>query len=208
MPVPSDGEEDDVLVPPVTGPVSAEEFPEAPLEVAPSEPQSVTATIPGPPLSSDVPATDQEPLPAADGQQQDEEPLPEFDPRWKNDFEGLLYLGKLKKMFNYVGHKFVIRTMTVGEVIEIGLLTRDYVNTLGEIKAYQSAVCAACVVTVDGQAPPIPITDERADTVLLNRFTYINAHWFPPIIDKIYEEYLLLEDRVRQVLEEMGKPVG
>lgn len=133
------------------------------------------------------------------------EPIPEFDPKVREDFEGLLYLGRLTKTFNWLGHRFLIRTLSVGEILEVGLLHKPYVGSLADVKAYQSAVVAASVLEVDGKPMPVPLTNERTDTSLVNRFEYVLNSWFPPTLDAIYEQYLLLESRVEEVIEAMGK---
>lgn len=179
----------------------------------PLPPANVRPT-PGPEVSSQAPPPPTEPHPGADdgvesGQgQAEEEPLPEFDPRVMQDFEGLLFLGKLTASFGWMGHRFVIRTLTVGEVLEVGLIHRDYVGTLADIKAYQAAVTAACVERVDNRSMPFPISNDSGDTPLINRFQYVIDHWFPPTLDAIYEEYLLLEARVEKVMAAMGKAHG
>jgi hypothetical protein len=138
----------------------------------------------------------------------EQEPLPEFDPKVRQDFEGLLYLGYLEDEFDWVGHRFKIRSLTVGEILEVGMLHKPYVGSLADVKAYQAAIVAACTVQVDHQPMPVPITNDRADTALSNRFNYVLRSWFPPTLDAIYERYLLLEARVRGVLEAMGKAHG
>jgi hypothetical protein len=137
-----------------------------------------------------------------------EEPLPEFDTRWREPFEGLVFLGRLQKTFRWMGHKFLIRTLVTDEVLEVGLLHAQYVNTLADVKAYQAAVVAACVIKVDDQPMPLPITDDQVDTPLAARFEYVLKHWFPPILDVVYEEYLELEVTVNKVLAAMGKAHG
>ena len=133
---------------------------------------------------------------------------PEFDPRFRQDFEGLLYLGRLTDTFSWLGHTFTIRTLSSGEVLEVGLLHKKYVGTLADVKAYQAALVAACVVEVDGQPMPVPLTNAAADTALVNRFNYVLRSWFPPTLDVVYERYLLLEARVGEVIEAMGKASG
>lgn len=177
-----------------------------------TDPANVSAQSFGPDLSSQAPGQSTEPQPATDDGEgsgsEDPEPLPEFDPRVRQDFEGLLFLGKLTDQFTWVGHRFAIRTLTVGEVLEIGLIHREYVGTMSDVKAYQAAVVAACCTAVDNRPLPIPITDEPNDSLLRNRFDYILAHWFPPVLDVIYERYLGLEDRVAKVIAAMGKAPG
>ncbi len=167
----------------------------------------------GPDLSSGAPGQPTEPHPGtSDGVESDqgepEEVLPEFDPRVRQDFEGLLYLGYLTSDFEWMGHRFLIRTLRVGEVLEIGLLHREYVGTITDIKAYQAALVASCVLQVDGRQLPFPLTMENEDTLLRNRFQYVLDKWFPPTLDAVYEHYLLLESRVEKVMEAMGKAHG
>lgn len=166
------------------------------------DPQSVEPPSSGPP-ATDASQADQEPHPGPDVAEPD---LPEFDPRYRDEFEGLLFIGALKRTFTFLGHRFVIRTLTTDEVLAVGMAAKPYAGTMGEVKAYQAAVCAACVVSVDGQGLPIPITDDRG--LVEDRFDYVRRHWFPPVLDVVYQEYLVLESKVEQVIEALGKPLG
>lgn len=131
-----------------------------------------------------------------------------FDPRFRQDFEGLLFIGKLTDDFTWLGHRFRIQTIPGDDLLEMGLLHKPYVGTISDVVAYQRLVVAACLVTMDDQAPPFPITNEVADTLLTNRFRWVQKSLFPPVVDVIYERYLLLEKRVQDVVEEMGKVLG
>lgn len=141
----------------------------------------------------------------SDSADTEKDPLPEFDPKVREDFEGLLYLGRLTDTFNWLGHRFLIRTLSVGEILEVGLLHKPYIGSLADVKAYQAAVVAAAVLEVDGKPMPVPLTNERTDTSLVNRFEYILNSWFPPTLDEIYQQFLLLESRVEEVIAAMGK---
>lgn len=181
-------------------------------EVVPKAPSAanVSAT-PGPGQSSEsAPDADTEPHPATDEDlsSEPEEELPEFDPKYRQDFEGLLFIGNLSDTFDWLGHKFVIRTLTTGEILEVGLLHKKYGQSLADLKAYQAAVIAACVVSVDGRPLSVPLTNEVDDTLLANKFSYVLRSWFPPVLDVIYDKYLSLEERVQKVLDAMGKAQG
>jgi hypothetical protein len=132
----------------------------------------------------------------------------EFDPRWRDEFEGLLYLGALMKRFKWGGHQFVIRTLRVDEVFDVTLTSKPYMGSMSEIKAYQAAVAAACLVSVDGKPLPVPLTMSADDTELQNRFAFIIKSWFPVVLDVIYNQYLELEVKVNEVLAAMGKVSG
>lgn len=158
-------------------------------------------------VESDSFLTDTEPHPDTQGESSESIDLPEFDPRFRQDFEGLLYLGYLEDDFHWMGHHFVLRTYNTNDVLEIGLLHAKYAGTMGDAKAWQALVCAASVVSVDGKSLPRPISNEPEDTELANKFRYI-LKWFPLTIDAVYEKSLELEMRVRQVLDAMGKASG
>lgn len=135
------------------------------------------------------------------------ESLPEFDPRYTEEFEGLLYLGYLTRDFVWAGHKFSIRTLTTDEVLEVALLVKPYQGTLADAKAYQAAMCAACVVKVDERPLPAPITMDPSDTPLSNRFEFVRRSWYPLTLDAVYEEFLRLEQTVTEVIAAMGRAV-
>lgn len=176
-----------------------------------------TGPIPGPESStpgSEAPPSDAEPqagpsdLEGEKAADTDPEPLPEFDPQWRDELEGLMFLGKLEKRFHWVGHEFVIRTMTIDETLEVGLLTKQYQGTLGDAKSYQAALCAACIVSVDGRPLTVPLTSEPTDTMLVNKFQYVVKNWFPPVLDAVYEKYLELDATVIQVIQAMQASSG
>lgn len=157
----------------------------------------------GPPLSSN-PGDGSEPQPEPDGTE--EAPLPSFDPKHRQDFQGLLYLGALTKTVDLYGHEFEIRTLNTDEILQVGLFIKDFNDTIATGKAYATAVVAASVVNVDGRPLPKPYSDdtEVGDTPLRHRFRVVNQ-WYPHVIDVLYSEYLALEGRAAEVFEALGK---
>lgn len=127
-----------------------------------------------------------------------------FDERHKDDFEGLAFLGALEARFDYIGHRFHIRTLTVDEALAVARIVKDFEGTIGDTKAYATAMVALSVVSVDGLGLPIPHEEASVDYGwAYQRFDYVKAKWYPFTIDYVYERILLLEDRVRNVLTEM-----
>ncbi len=126
-----------------------------------------------------------------------------FDDAHREDFKGLLYLGRVEDEFEYLGHTFRIRTLTTDKFLEIGLLLKPYRDSLAEARAYAAAIVAACVVSVDGEEMPIPLTREESDVA--TRFRYVQRSWYPPIIDAIYDRFLMLESRVEKALVALGE---
>lgn len=169
--------------------------------------EDLTGAIPPGPGSVEEPsaAVTTEPQSAPDDPQIDE--LPEaFDERYREDFEGLLYLGKLQHSFTWLGHRFTIRTLTTDEIVEVGQIHREYAPSIADAKVYQGAVVAACVVELDGMPLRVPI-DQSEDELIL-KFRYVMKNWFPPVLDVIYSKYLQLEARATDILIQMGKARG
>lgn len=137
------------------------------------------------------------------------EDLPSFDERYAEEFNGLLYLGALSKTFEWVGHKFTIRTLTADEYLATGALTKAYAGTIAEARAYTVAVVALCLTSVDGQPLPTPVRTSANDYAwAFQRFDYVKARYFDPTINVIYNEFLVLEYMANQVVDAMGKASG
>lgn len=131
-----------------------------------------------------------------------------FDERHREPFLGLAYLGALSKTFTYAGHEFRIRTLTTDEVLAVALITKDYEGTIGENRAYVTAVVAMAVESVDGEALPYPYKEAVGNEWAEMRFNWVKGKWFTYTVDHVYEQYLLLEGKVREVLSAMGNPQG
>lgn len=133
-------------------------------------------------------------------------PLPTFDPKYAEDFLGLLYLGSLTDTFTWLGHTFVIRTLRDGETLAVGQIIKPYMNTMGVDKAYADALVALCIVTVDGKELPIPIGEShRINEWGFQRFQYVVDNWYAYTTNEVYSRYLALDDLVSQVVEALGK---
>lgn len=136
-------------------------------------------------------------------------PLPEFDPRYAEDFEGLVFLGALLHSFEWVGHRFVIRTLSSSDLLAVPMVIKPWEGTIGHPKAYAIAMAALAVVSVDGQELPIPVGDGQGEySWAFQRFNYVKANWFQFTIDKVYSEYMALEAKAQAVIEAMEKASG
>ena len=81
-------------------------------------------------------------------------------------------MGRLQKKFDVLGHDFVLKTLTVGEELAIGQVVNEYAGTIGQGKAFQTAVIAAAIVTVDGRELVAPL-GPNTQAGLQDRFDYI-----------------------------------
>lgn len=142
----------------------------------------------------------QAPAPPSEGP----EPMA-FNPKVREDLEGLLFLGRLEKTFRFWGHRFVVRTLTVEDHLEIGQLIASWKDTYAETLSWQAAVVAAAVVSVDGQPLPVPMGE--GETRMGARFRWAQSQ-YPWTIAAVWEEHLELEDRVREAIAAAGKVSG
>lgn len=132
--------------------------------------------------------------------------LPQFDERYRDDFNGLTFIGALSKTFTWLGHRFLIRTLTTDEVLQAQILTKEYQDTVGAGLAYRTAVVSLSVQTVDGEPLPVPVVNDGGEmSYAIQRFNHVKARWFPYTIDAVFAEFLTLEERTLKVVEAMGK---
>jgi hypothetical protein len=132
-----------------------------------------------------------------------------FDSRYVQPFQGLLYLGALTKEFEWLGHSFVIRTLTTDELLAVPLIIKDWEDTIGHPRAYATAMVALATVSVDGESLPTPVmTHSNNYAWALQKFNYVKGRWFVYTIDHVYSQYLELEKKASEVIEAMGNSSG
>jgi hypothetical protein len=152
-----------------------------------------------------------EPVPAG-GPVQPERTIPEVhveDPeleKWREDFTGLLHLGALPGWFDWCGHRIDIRTLnTDGELI-VGHLMKEFEGGMAGAKAYATATVALAVTAIDGRPMPVPLGEDpgRPFAWALDRLQTARQ-WYPPTIDAMFDAYLALEAKQREILAGLGK---
>lgn len=132
-----------------------------------------------------------------------------FDERYVDAFDGLIYLGALSKEFEWLGHRFVIRTLSTNELLHVGLIVKEYADTVVQGRAYASAMVALATMSVDDEQLPTPVmSHDNGSAWAHQRFNYVTSRWFPYTIDKVYSEYLELDKQASDVIEQMGKASG
>lgn len=180
---------------------------------APFDPTTVRPSLSDPSQSSEAPGVaeshDGSDVSGEGVEQEADKQVPQFDPRYREPFKGLLFLGALSKTYTWLGHEFQIRTLTTEEVLAVALVTAKYEGTLAAQRAYVTAVVAMATESVDGEQLPHPYKrDSLGNGYTEGRFNYVKANWFPSTIDAIYTQYLTLENTVREVFAEMGNASG
>jgi len=125
-----------------------------------------------------------------------------FPEEWKDEFEGLLFVGALQREITKIPfHKFVVKTLTINEKLEISLITKPYLESVGYGRAYKAAVVAAGLVSVDGKEL---IPSNRVINIVRQKYDYVVNNWYDTTIDILYDEIDALENRVIFVLQELG----
>lgn len=157
--------------------------------------------LPGVPPVPDPPEKP-EPEPEEETPQED---IPEFDPKWRQPFTGLLYVGALTESFKVYGHSFTIATPTLTEHLQIGQVIEPYQNTVMAEIAFQIARVAAYLTAIDGEELPRPITNNPKETSLHQRYQWVTDTLKRPVINKISDRCYELDAKVEGVLEAMGK---
>jgi hypothetical protein len=157
------------------------------------------------PDQSLTPAPEPEPEPEPEPIEED---VPEFDPRHREPFKGLLYVGALTDEFELFGHRFRIGTPTQTERLQIGQVIQPWQGTVtGEI-AYATALVAAYLIDIDGVKLPEPVLNNPKETALHDRFRWVQDNIRKPVIDEIFDRCLRLDSKVDGVLAAMGKASG
>lgn len=134
--------------------------------------------------------------------QDDEESLLTFPEEAKEPLTGLLYLGAGTKIFSWSGHEFKIKVMTEADRLRVALLSKPYIGTSEELRAWYMAQVAMSVMWVDHQSISVSLNPDDDDSDL--RFKWAVSQ-YPWTIDAIYSEILNLEEKVQKSLEAMGK---
>lgn len=103
---------------------------------------------------------------------------------------GLLFLGKLENEVEYAGHKFLLKTLTEGELLRVGQLCKPYIGTLSEMESRKMFVVAAALEAVDGELLSAPYK-ENSDDIFVRANEIKN--WYPAVISFLFDSYLELE---------------
>lgn len=117
---------------------------------------------------------------------------------------GLLNLGSLTTNMEVRGHEVRLRTLTMDEELEVGLLIQPYRDTEWQGRALATGLVAASIQAVDGK-PLVEALGPNENT-LRRRFDYVRKNMYWPVIRVLYEEgYIPLVEQQVQALKEFRK---
>jgi hypothetical protein len=126
---------------------------------------------------------------------EDKNPFAELDPRVQEDIDGLIWLGHLQDTFSFAGHDFVMRTLRGDEDLAAGLITKEYVETLGQARAWAWAKVALSLVAIDGDDTFCPPIGHSKVDFARQRFQYVTSKWHWVLGAYLYQRYVDLEAR-------------
>lgn len=125
-----------------------------------------------------------------------------FPEEYKQPFLGLLYVGAMKKTVEYAGHKIVLKTLTQGDELRVGQLTREYVGTRSELNAVKLYMVAAAIESVDGNSM-LSALCEDVDPIT-TKADHLKK-WYACVVEFLYEEYSSMVKSCREVASALKK---
>lgn len=132
----------------------------------------------------------------------------ELSPEEQLTFASLLTCGRRTKTLHILDHTVVVQTLCGSDDLRIGLYAKPYGETVGEQRAYRIAVCAAGIVSIDGQ-PLVGSLFEQADNdALFDQKVKIVEKMYPTVITAIYKGVLEAEKEFVELVTRLGKSFG
>jgi hypothetical protein len=120
------------------------------------------------------------------------------------DVYSLLNLGELSQEFDVRGHKVILRTLKVGEELEVSTFIQPFVGTIDEGRALATATIAASIASFDGG--PLIRAVGPEENMLRKKFDFVREHMYWPVIRMLYEEcYTELLNKQSEAVKEFQK---
>lgn len=145
--------------------------------------------------------------PLTEEEVEEESPVTELSDEERDHFETLLTIGRVTRTFEVFGHKVQLSTVTTEEAMKVGLACKDYKGTEGYARAYQSAVVAACIRSVDGESWNNALSPGDEDGVYYEKLAKVRR-LYPLVVFEIYQRTLELEAEFAELVNKVGKARG
>jgi hypothetical protein len=137
-----------------------------------------------------------------------QETITELSPEEQVMFASLMTCGRRSKTIHLLDHTVVVESLCGDDDLRIGLYAKNYVASLGEQRAYQIAVTAAAIRTIDGK-PFVDSLYEKADNdALFDEKVAKVAKMYPIVIAAIYRAALDAEKEFVELVTKLGKLPG
>lgn len=137
-----------------------------------------------------------------------EEEVTELSPEEEVMFASLMTCGRRTKVAHILDHTVVVQTLCGDDDLRIGLYVKDYVGSMGEQRAYQIAVAAAGIRTIDGQPLVQSLFAEADNDALFDQKVAKVAQMYPTVINRIYRAVMDAEKEFVELATKLGKLDG
>lgn len=135
---------------------------------------------------------------------EDQEPFDSFPDEVRKDVEGLTWLGYLEDEFEFCGHHFVIRTLRADEELLASVISREYIETLGQAKAWAWANVCLALESVDYDETFCPPTGPDKQKYAKARFQWVTSRWYWPVGEYLFRRYADLVERMNIAVDAMA----
>lgn len=179
------------------------------------------ATAPVPPemfVEEDIPIMPPEAFSVPVGEEEDRQkvadPVPvetvtELTDEERTWFSSLLTCGRRHKIITVMGdHKVAIQSLTGDDDLRIGLYTKAYKDSDAYPRAYQIAVCASGIRTIDNRPLYSPITEDEDDQAVFTEKVERMKKFYPVVITEIYRSIMELDGEFAELARKLGKLSG
>lgn len=101
-------------------------------------------------------------------------------------------------------NKVIIRTLKLGEELEVALATKKYQDTIEATRALIAATIGTSIVSVNGR-PLIPYALGQKDESVEAKFNYVTENFYWATIRALYDEYTKLVQESLDTAESIKK---
>lgn len=124
-------------------------------------------------------------------------------------FAALMTCGRRHKIIPIMGdHKVGIQTLTAEDDLRIGLYTKQYKDSDAYPRAYQIAVCASGIRTVDSRPLYQPITEDEDEQAVFTEKVERMSKFYPVVVTEIYRAIMELDGEFAELARKLGKLNG
>jgi hypothetical protein len=138
----------------------------------------------------------------------DPEPGEGLSPEEELMFASLLTCGRRSKTIKIMDHTVVVETVNGDDDLRIGLYAKPYVGSLGEQRAYQIAVAAAGIRSIDGKPFATTVYSDVDNSALFDEKVAKVQRMYPHVIQRIYRAVVDAEKEFAELVERLGKSDG
>lgn len=132
----------------------------------------------------------------------------ELSPEEEVMFASLLTCGRRSKTIVLLDHVVMVQSLNCDDDLRIGLFAKDFTGTAGEQRAYQIAVAAAGLRSIDGQPFVQGLFAEVDEDALFDEKIAKVKKMYPTVVSSIYRAVLDVEKEFVELATRLGKLSG